>query len=195
MDCEKYKTSKIMYNENISWIYYIIGKYCWVLRVGFYFIRPKRTRRKTEGVYPRARLFGLVSARTRPSYCMHLQAAGQQLTVVGAVARQHAHGWQPCAEIQESRHIAGSHVWVTRFSIVHAHQNPSTRIIGTPAPGLGAATPGRVILTLRAPAAARPARGRPFQNPSIFYTAVRRDMGDTPYVAPTVLIVRAVIYI
>ena len=42
MDCEKYKTSKIMYNENISWIYLIFGKYFWVLRVRFYFIRPKR---------------------------------------------------------------------------------------------------------------------------------------------------------
>ena len=42
MDFEKYKTSKIMYNENISWIYLIIGKYFWVLRVRFYFIRPKR---------------------------------------------------------------------------------------------------------------------------------------------------------
>jgi hypothetical protein len=40
MDCEKYKTSKIMYKENISWIYLIIGKYFWVLRVRFYFIRP-----------------------------------------------------------------------------------------------------------------------------------------------------------
>ena len=27
MDCEKYKTSKIMYNENISWIYLIVEKY------------------------------------------------------------------------------------------------------------------------------------------------------------------------
>jgi hypothetical protein len=42
MDCGKYKTSKIMYNENIFWIYLIIGKYFWVLRVRFYFIRPKR---------------------------------------------------------------------------------------------------------------------------------------------------------
>ena len=42
MDCEKYKTSKIMYNEIISRIYLIIEKYFWVLRVRFYFIRPKR---------------------------------------------------------------------------------------------------------------------------------------------------------
>jgi hypothetical protein len=42
MNCEKYKTPKIMYNENISWIYLIVGKYFWVLRVRFYFIRPKR---------------------------------------------------------------------------------------------------------------------------------------------------------
>ena len=42
MVCEKYKMSKIMYNENISWIYLIFGKYFWVLRVRFYFIRPKR---------------------------------------------------------------------------------------------------------------------------------------------------------
>ena len=27
MDCEKYKTSKVMYNESKSWIYLIIGKY------------------------------------------------------------------------------------------------------------------------------------------------------------------------
>jgi hypothetical protein len=50
MDCEKYKTSKIMYNENISWIYLIIWKYFWVLRVRFYFIRPQRIPKKTEGV-------------------------------------------------------------------------------------------------------------------------------------------------
>jgi hypothetical protein len=42
MVCEKYKMSKIMYNENISWIYLIFGKYFWVLRVRIYFIRPKR---------------------------------------------------------------------------------------------------------------------------------------------------------
>ena len=35
MDCEKYKTSKIMYNKNISWIYLIIGKYFWVRRLRF----------------------------------------------------------------------------------------------------------------------------------------------------------------
>jgi hypothetical protein len=27
VDCEKYKTSKKMYNENISWMYLIVGKY------------------------------------------------------------------------------------------------------------------------------------------------------------------------
>ena len=38
--------------------------------------------------------------------------------------------------------------------LLYTHtQNPGTCIRGTPAPGLGAATPGRVILTLRAPAA------------------------------------------
>ena len=42
MDCKKYKMSTIMYNENIYWIYLIIGKYFWVLRVRFYFMRPKR---------------------------------------------------------------------------------------------------------------------------------------------------------
>jgi hypothetical protein len=50
--------------------------------------------------------------------------------------------------------MAGSHVWVTRFSIVHAHTESGymyQRYSSTPAPGLGAATPGRVILTLRAP--------------------------------------------
>ena len=36
--------------------------------------------------------------------------------------------------------------------LLYTHtQNPGTCIRGTPVPGLGAATPGRVILTLRAP--------------------------------------------
>jgi hypothetical protein len=51
--------------------------------------------------------------------------------------------------------MSGSHVWVTRFSIVRARPESGylgTHIRGTPVPvpGLGAATPGRVILTLRA---------------------------------------------
>ena len=50
--------------------------------------------------------------------------------------------------------MAGSHVWVNRFLLYTHNQNPGTCIRGTPAPGLGAATPGRVILTLRAAAAA-----------------------------------------
>ena len=56
MDCEKYKTSKIMYNENISWIYLIIGKYFLVLRVRFYFIRPKRMP-KNRGSLPTSASF------------------------------------------------------------------------------------------------------------------------------------------
>ena len=61
-----------------------------------------------------------MSAHTRPSYCTHLRAAGQLLAAAGAAARQLARGWQPCAEIQESRHMAGSHVRVIRFSTVRA---------------------------------------------------------------------------
>jgi hypothetical protein len=52
---------------------------------------------------------------------MHLQAAGQLLAAACAAARQRARGWQPCAEIQESRHLTGSHVRVTSFSTVHAY--------------------------------------------------------------------------
>ena len=120
MDCEKYKTSKIMYDKNIFWIYLIIGKYFGVRRVRFYFMGPKRMP-KNRGVYPRARLSGLMSAHTRPSYCTHLRAAGQLLAAAGAAARQLARGWQPCAKIQKSRHMAGSHVRVIRFSTVRAH--------------------------------------------------------------------------
>jgi hypothetical protein len=54
--------------------------------------------------------------------------------------------------------MAGSHVRVTRLSNVHAHPESRYEYVyqryGTPVPGLGAATPGRVILTLRAPALA-----------------------------------------
>ena len=57
MDYEKYKTSKIMYNENIFWIYFkIIGKYFWFLRVRFYFIRPKRMP-KNRGSLPTSASF------------------------------------------------------------------------------------------------------------------------------------------
>ena len=96
-----------------------------------------------------------MSAHTRPSYCTHLRAAGQLLAAAGAAARQLARDWQPCTEIQKSRHMAGSHVRVIRFSTVRAHPESgysSTCIRGTPVPGLGSATPGRVILTLRPPA-------------------------------------------
>ena len=56
MDCEKYKTSKIMHNKNIFWIYLIVGKYFWVLRVRFYFIRPKRMP-KNRGSLPTSASF------------------------------------------------------------------------------------------------------------------------------------------
>ena len=56
MDCAKYKTSKIMYNENISWIYLIFEKYFWVLRVRLYFIRPKRMP-KNRGSLPTSASF------------------------------------------------------------------------------------------------------------------------------------------
>jgi hypothetical protein len=58
MDCEKYKMSKIIYDENIFWIlvYLIVGKYFWVLRVRFYFIRPKRMP-KNIGSLPKSASF------------------------------------------------------------------------------------------------------------------------------------------
>ena len=58
MDCEKYKTSKIMYNKNISWIYLIIGKYFGVRtsRVRFYFMIPKRMP-KNGGILPTSASF------------------------------------------------------------------------------------------------------------------------------------------
>ena len=118
---------------------------------------------KTEGVYPRARLSGLMSAHTRPSYCTHLRAAGQLLAAAGAAARQLARGWQPCAEIQESRHMAGSHVRVIRFSTVHAHPesgyvyqrypgtgfrccNPGARYPYTPSAAAVQVTPGKLSI-------------------------------------------------
>ena len=57
MDYEKYKTSKIMYNENISWIYLIIGIYFSVLRVRFYFYETEADAEKQrefthERVFP-----------------------------------------------------------------------------------------------------------------------------------------------
>ena len=63
MDCEKYKTSKIMYNKNISWIYLIIGKYFGVRRVRFYFMGPKRIP-KNRGSLP-------TSASFRPHVSTH----------------------------------------------------------------------------------------------------------------------------
>jgi hypothetical protein len=149
MDCGKYKTRKIMNNENISWIYLIVGKYFWALRVRFY-LYDRSECQKTEGVYPRARLSGLLSTRAWPSYCTHLRAAGRLLAAAGAATRQSTRGWQPYVEIQESRHMTGSHARVTRLSFVHAH--PESRYVYQryPVPGLGAATPGHVILTLRA---------------------------------------------
>ena len=69
MDCEKYKTSKIMYNENISWIYLIIGKYFWVLRVRFYFIRPKRMP-KNRGSLPTSASFRS-SVGAHAAYLLH----------------------------------------------------------------------------------------------------------------------------
>ena len=64
MDYEKYKTSKIMYNKNISWIYLIIGKYFGVCRVRFYFMGPKRIP-KNRGSLP-------TSASFRPHVSTHV---------------------------------------------------------------------------------------------------------------------------
>jgi hypothetical protein len=73
--------------------------------------------------------------------------------------------WQLLALLRDSAHMAGSHARKSRkvgtwlaamcelpaFLLYTHNHNPGTCIRGTPAPGLGAATPGRVILTLRAP--------------------------------------------
>jgi hypothetical protein len=130
-----------MYNENIYFwldLYLIIEKYFWVLRVRFYFIRPKRMPENRGSLdLPTSASFRS-SVGTHASYCTPLRAAGQLLAAARAVARQRAHGWQPWAEIQESRHMAGSHVWATRNLLYTHTQNPGTCIRGTPAPGLGA---------------------------------------------------------
>jgi hypothetical protein len=109
-------------------------------------------------------------------FCQHTRGLA-----IARICELRANCRQLLALLCDSAHVAGSHVRKSRkagtclaamcglpafLSYTHT-QNPGTCIRCTPVPGLGAATPGHVILTLRAPRAAAGAAGRARGGPRI----------------------------
>ena len=110
---------------------------------------------KTEANAEKQRDF--TRERVFPVFCRRARLA------IARICGLQANCWQLLALLRDSAHMAGSHVrksrkvgtWLAAMCglpafLLYTHtQNPGTCIRGTPVPGLGAATPGRVILTLR----------------------------------------------
>jgi hypothetical protein len=152
MDCEKYETSK-----NNAQQKYILD----MLNNREIFLGPSSEILfyKTEANAEKQREF--THERVFPIFCQHARGLA-----IARICGLQANCWQLLALLRDSAHMASSHVrksrkagtWLAAMCglpafllCTHTH-NPGTRIRGTPVPGLGAATPGRVILTLRAAA-------------------------------------------